>query len=290
VLAVAVQLDDAKFRSPQHVVRIRNLAGWADIFRQVGCGVVRHLLRIEPKVLAAMQDGRIAILHPAYSAAYLKIQVLSEVVVPPAAVPAALEPQPAEQLPVQIVIATNAVESARRSGIASSHVYTIDAIVAGLQLRWALKRSAISFLDISKHVWTLTLHPTLAKVVSEQSANLHLPSRAVLDRSELKLDVLTCNYWAHQLDTHDSFGYLMIDSSPQGGWDLFACLDDVLNWPKHLGTRAQITMDLAAHWSRRMLPLSCLGKGCSSTFHRAYSLFMKPRLVSGNQLVFPRAS
>jgi hypothetical protein len=120
------------------------------------------------------------------------------------------------------------------------------------------------------------------KQVTAQSHKLRLPSRSILDRAEVKLDVLSYAYWARQLDDNHSFGYLMSDSSPQGGWDLFACLDDVLCWPNHFTIGQQMSTNIAAHWTRRMLPPSCLGKGCSSTFHRAYSLYMKIRLVGGS--------
>jgi hypothetical protein len=281
VLNTPVQLVNTAIASPLHVLNIKPNALWAGIYRLVGSGVVKMLVRINSALLPSMRAGRLAIICPAYAVLYLKIVVSHQ---PELVVQSPLPPQPAEQFPLPpaaTVISNNVLSSPPRSGLRTSHVYTVDALSSGLQLRWALKSSTIGFLDISKHVWKLTLERELANRVVAESEHLALPSRSVLDRAEIKLDVLTCKYWADQMDGHDCFSYLMIDSSPQGGWDLFACLDDVLYWPKSFDARAQADMNLCAQWSRRMLPISCLGKGCSSTFHRAFSLLVKLRVVSG---------
>jgi hypothetical protein len=291
ILPDPLKLHDGVIRSATHAVNIKPSPALADMFRIVGRGVVKHALRIDTELLHAMQHGKSAVLFPLYAATYLKIGVSCEL--PKELRMPAVKSEPSvkaeESLPETlpgVVIATNTVSTKANCGL-SSYAFTFDCLVASFQLKWELRSSKVEVKDLAKHVWKLTLHPSLVKHIQAQQHDLKLPSRTILARAEIKLDVLSYAYWAYQLDDNQSFGYLMIDSSPQGGWDLFACLDDVLCWPNHFTLGQQVAMDIATHWTRRMLPLSCLGKGCSSTFHRAYSLYMKIRLVGGSQCKRP---
>ena len=259
-------VDNSMCKSWLHACRMTMAPEIRTIFDTTGCPATTLTIRFHSTlVLAATSGACSAWLSPTYVAIHLKRKAK-----PPDENDMHDEPENAGHGGFEHgdLLAKN---TDRQNGKCvgkqfKQYAFTFDAILNGLRLRWFLRSTDVDFMQLSQIVWRLTLSPALVAALQAQAArNLDLPSRRVLDRGQLKLDILSVGWYRHELASTSMHICLHADASRQRSINFYCLIQDVLAWPKTLSLREQVQLDVQQHYSRRICPLSVLAKTGAST-------------------------
>jgi hypothetical protein len=90
---------------------------------------------------------------------------------------------------------------------------------------------------------------------------IRLPKLGTILNAKIKLDVLAMHYMAEVYRDHDVTAYDIIDSSPQGGWNFLVIRSDEFVYPRGASPLDRLKTNLGKIYTRRTLPLTCLGYG-----------------------------
>ena len=102
----------------------------------------------------------------------------------------------------------------------------------------------------------------LAKLKSDiESKKVREPECSSLMNAKVKLDVMHMHWMAEVYKKYDVTAYDIIDSSPQFGWNYLVIRTDEFMYPRNASALDRLKISLDDIYTRRTLPLSCLGYG-----------------------------
>jgi len=96
-----------------------------------------------------------------------------------------------------------------------------------------------------------------------RSRKFAMPSLALMRQARLRLDYLSIMWQRREFLRYKSIRYLLCDSSPQLGWNIFGVLEDRVIIPEAatLSLHLYMQLELNEHWESEVLPLSSSGLG-----------------------------
>lgn len=152
--------------------------------------------------------------------------------------------------------------SKQQTGIIT-HRYTVEGLLAYLELSSYTKPSVSMNNVLAASATILLALPNSSLIAEIRNNKFDLPSIDVLRRSRLRLDLLRMRFDQHMFLRFDCLTYLLIDSSPQLGYDFLICIEDVVKLPEaetlDLARRAAVILNEA--WESILLPFSSVGYG-----------------------------
>lgn len=150
---------------------------------------------------------------------------------------------------------------------------------------------SFGFDDIVTQVLRAVLKPEAADVIATAIADgtLVLPSRRRCRWWRIKLDIMEMRWRRQETQTHTIVRWIMIDSSPQGGWDclLARCMELVTDGelsagkPSKEALQRRVGLVLTTAYRQRTLPGTILGRGSTNLGKKLWNFFHMARLDGG---------
>jgi hypothetical protein len=175
--------------------------------------------------------------------------------------------------------------------LAGQHLhYTPEVILRCFMFRCLLRNQA----DFKKAV-VLAWRCSLMKVEADQlelaliSGDLKLPSTTVLQKTEHRLCMLEFLWRRVRHDDTEFSSHLMPDSSPQGGYNYFLCIEFFWEWPRGLTVEEIVKHDLDSNCGQRYRALITMGHGCSDTLYKSAGMHHQLAIDTGTWKRFEHA-
>ena len=153
--------------------------------------------------------------------------------------------------------------SERRDGTVT-HTFTPEAIVACLKFASHLKPS-VDLRDVLEDALEVMFGPNCKFVQSIRDPTWRVPGMHLLRASRVRLDLMAILYERQQQQKFKHLRYLLIDSSPQLGFNFLCIREDRINIPKDVAAdiHKRADFDINSGFETRIAPLSTLGVGNS---------------------------
>ena len=102
------------------------------------------------------------------------------------------------------------------------------------------------------------------------------------------MDIVQMRWRQVELSKHHTIRWLMLDSSPQGGWDFFLCRAmelvtdrELLQTPSKEALMRRVNLDLTRAYRKRTLPATILGQGATGKANKLWNFVHVARVDSG---------
>jgi hypothetical protein len=179
---------------------------------------------------------------------------------------------------------------ARSAGGFVAARFNISTILSILHLD-AMVEPGHEFGDIIQQAVGMMFRPDVADAVAEAVAaqRIRFPSRRRCRWFRLKPDVMEMQYRRHELGHNMMVRWVMVDASPQGGWDFLIsrCMELVTDRrlleanPDRSVLKDRVALDLSTVYRKRTLPATVLGRGATQLPKKAWNFVHACRLESG---------
>lgn len=145
-----------------------------------------------------------------------------------------------------------------------THQFTPEGIVACLKFASNLKPS-VDVRDVLEDALEVMFGPTCKFMQSIRDPSWRVPGLKLLRTSRVRLDMVAILYERQLQQKFKHLRYLLIDSSPQLGFNFLCIREDRIRIPKGVASdiHKRVDFDINSGFETRLAPLSTLGVGNS---------------------------